>query len=136
MSKGHYRTGYSFSRKRGKRKSATSSWKRKLAANMRIHKTKPERVLWSRLKNGQLGARFTSQKIILGFIADFYCAAAKLVIEVDGPCHSARRAYDAQRDMIMKVKRGITTMRFSDKEVYNNLPAVVALISERLRKLV
>jgi very-short-patch-repair endonuclease len=132
MPKKYDRAGYRFGRKRGKG-SARSKWKKELATRMRIHKTKPERVLWARLKNGQLGTRFTSQKVILGYIADFWCPSAKLVVEVDGPCHLTRKAYDAHRDMVMKLRKGITTLRFTDQEVYNNLNAVVALILAKLK---
>lgn len=131
MPKRHYRAGYRFGLKRNGRY-RTKSWKRKLASRMRLHKTKPERVLWARLKGRQLGKNFYAQKIILGYIADFWCPAAKLVVEVDGPCHLSRKAYDAHRDMVMKSRRGILTMRFTDQEVYNNLPAVVAMIAAKL----
>lgn len=96
-------------------------------------KTWPERLLWAKLKDGKVGVNFYAQRIMLGYIADFYCPKARLVVEVDGRCHESRRAYDAHRDLAMKLV-GILTMRFTATEVMNNLPAVVALITDKARR--
>jgi len=95
--------------------------------------TFPEKLLWARLRDNKLGVRFHKQKIILGYIADFWCPRAGLVVEVDGPCHDERIAYDAKRDAVMRA-RGIETVRFSAAAVNNNLAAVVALIADKMRK--
>jgi very-short-patch-repair endonuclease len=107
-------------------------WKKIRAREMAKNMTRPERILWSHLRNRKLDARFYKQRPLLGYIADFWCPSANLVVEVDGPCHLTRKAYDAYRDMVFKSRRGITTMRFTDQEIYNNLPAVVALIVNRI----
>ncbi len=93
----------------------------------------PERILWHRLKDKKLGVRFYSQSLVYGYVADMYCSAAKLVVEVDGPTHLARRAYDAKRDMVL-LQKGILTMRFTAQEVQNNTAAVVALIADKMKK--
>ena len=93
----------------------------------------PERILWSRLKDKQMGVRFYSQQLVCGYVADFYCPKAMLVVEVDGSCHATRRAYDAHRDLVMKLK-GILTMRFTAAEVIRNCSAVVALIADKVRR--
>lgn len=80
-----------------------------------------------------MGVRFYKQAILLGFIADFWCPRAGLVVEVDGPCHLARRAYDRRRDALLSFK-GIETMRVSAAAVNNNLAAVVALVKGRVEK--
>ena len=49
--------------------------------------TPSEAALWERLKAKQLGVGFLFQERVLGYIADFYCPAGKLVVEVDGPIH-------------------------------------------------
>lgn len=113
--------------------SKASPWKRRLASRMSRHKSWPEKLLWSRLKDGKVGVNFYAQRIMLGYIADFYCPKARLVVEVDGRCHAARRAYDAHRDLVLKLK-GILTMRFTAAEVMNNLPAVVAIITDKARR--
>ena len=95
--------------------------------------TIPERLLWDRLKDRKLGVRFYKQSPMFGYVADFYCAEALLVVEVDGYFHSKQRAYDRNRDAVLW-KKGILTMRFTDKEVENNLAAVVALVADKAVK--
>jgi very-short-patch-repair endonuclease len=85
---------------------------RKLRRNM----TPPEVVLWSILRRKQLGARFLRQRIICGFIADFYCPAAGLVIEVDGKCHNVRKDKDQVRDRVME-RKGLRVARFPAADV-------------------
>jgi adenine-specific DNA-methyltransferase len=65
----------------------------------------PERILWKILRNGQLGAKFRRQHPIGPYIADFYCAQAKLVIEIDSDTgHGTEEAenHDARRDAYME----------------------------------
>lgn len=108
-------------------------WKRKLAASMSRRKTAAEKALWSELNDKQLGVNFHSQKVILGYIVDFWCPKAALVVEVDGSSHNRRKKYDAHRDAVMR-KKSISVMRFTNEEVYNNLAAVVVLIRDRVQK--
>lgn len=107
-------------------------WKRRVAAKMSRNKTWPEKVLWKRLKDKQLGVRIYAQSIIFGYIVDFWCPCG-IVIEVDGKCHSSRKGYDKLRDTRLG-KRGIKTMRFAAQEVINNCPAVVAIISREINR--
>lgn len=101
-------------------------WKAESARFMRKNPTYAERILWKHLKGRQrLGRRFGRQRLMLGFIADFYCPSLKLVIEVDGPLHDAKK--DAKRDKIL-LHEGIVTMRFSSELVFENLPLVLASI--------
>ena len=100
---------------------------------MARNQTFPESLLWSRLRDNKLGVGFHKQKIILGYIADFWCPRAGLVVEVDGPCHNDQKVYDAFRDSVL-ANRGIVTVRFDAQSVNNNLPAVVALIADKVKK--
>ena len=86
--------------------------------------------MWSKLRDIRGWAK---QKIILGYIADFFHSKAGLVVEVDGPHHSKQKAYDVHRDDVLE-KRGIETMRFDVVTIENSLPAVVAIIEDRMRK--
>jgi very-short-patch-repair endonuclease len=97
----------------------------------------PEKKLWAKLRNKQLGVTFYTQKPILGYIADFWCPKAMLVVETDGKQHLKKKAveWDKTRDEAMAAK-GIKTMRFTASEVFNNLPAVVALIEHEVSKRV
>ncbi|WP_293992401.1 DUF559 domain-containing protein [Sphingomonas sp.] len=59
----------------------------------------PEVLLWQRLKGSPQGVAFRKQHPIGGYRADFYCASAELVIEVDGMAHDMgnRPERDAER---------------------------------------
>ena len=86
--------------------------------------TAAESILWERLRAGKLRhIHFRRQQIIDGYIADFYCHAAGLVVEVDGPSHSASVEYDEQRDRAM-TERGLLVIRVTNEEVFGD-PAVV-----------
>ena len=64
------------------------------------------------------------------YIADFLLSTrhGKLVIEIDGPRHEQNREYDQARDAWMKSQRSCCILRFSNKEVFNNLPHVLSAI--------
>jgi len=70
------------------------------AKALRQNLTKAEKALWDILRKKQmLGLRFKQQHPISIFIADFYCHAIKLVIEVDGNIHNTEenKNYDKAR---------------------------------------
>jgi very-short-patch-repair endonuclease len=74
-----------------------------LARQMRQNPTPAEKLLWQALRRKQLeGFRFRQQHIINRFIVDFYCADAKLVIEVDGASHEGEYDYDAARTELLE----------------------------------
>src|SRR5260370_38862999 len=79
--------------------------------------TPEERVLWQRLRPNQLNSvHFRRQQVIDGFIADFYCHAAGLVVEVDGPVHQEQKDRDAGRDEIFR-QSNIQTLSFTNADV-------------------
>lgn len=82
------------------------------ARSMAARPTPSEAALWERLKAGRLGVGFLFQELVLGHIADFYCPAAKLVVEVDGPIHSSpdQRARDSIKDRALRW-RGLHVLR-------------------------
>ena len=102
-----------------------------LASNMRRTMTLSETILWSRLRRSALGYKFRRQQVIDGFIADFYCSSARLVIELDGKMHD--KLYDKERDEILSV-RGLKVLRFENSEVESNVGAVVSRIKDYLPK--
>lgn len=108
-------------------------WKYRKAKQMAKNQTRTEKNLWDKLKNKQLGVWIYKQKIILGYIVDFWCPSAGLAIEVDGTSHRKRKAYDKNRDNVLK-KKGIVTMRFSNKEVNKNSAAVATLIKTKIKQ--
>lgn len=92
--------------------------------------TFPEQLLWSRLKSDQiLGARFRRQHPLGPYIADFFCPAVGLVIEVDGITHRTADAaeHDRRRDEWMR-SQGLEILRVTNDEVLQSLDDVVRLI--------
>ena len=95
--------------------------------------TKEERHLWyDCLKNAPMN--FKRQKVIGSYIVDFYCAAAKLAIELDGSQHydDEGKAKDAVRDAFLE-SRGITVLRYCDLDVNRNFEGVCEDIMRHLR---
>ena len=91
--------------------------------------TPAERRLWNRLRANRLGGwHFRRQQIISGFIVDFYCHKAKLVIEVDGPIHTKKAAEDAEREKVLSA-HNLKILRFTNQEVMNNLNYVLQQIT-------
>ncbi len=101
------------------------------AKQMRSEMTSAEQRLWQHIRAGQLGGyRFRRQQIIEGFIADFYCHSAALVIEVDGLTHEEQA--DREREKVFE-GRGIRTLRFQNGEVFEEIEHVLAKIQDALK---
>jgi len=106
---------------------------REAARHLRKHMTPAERALWQRLRRNQLdGWHFRRQHPVGSFIVDFFCAKAKLVVEVDGGIHQQQRAYDAERTRLLEGVKGYRVIRFSNDEVLNDIESVLARIREAL----
>ncbi len=56
------------------------------------------RSVWEELRANKLGVHFRRQQVIQGFIVDFYCHKAALVLEVDGDIHDLQKEDDARRE--------------------------------------
>jgi very-short-patch-repair endonuclease len=96
--------------------------------------TDAETLLWSKIRGKQLkGQQFYRQKIIGEYIVDFYCPKSRLVIEVDGGQHYSAEGKegDGVRDHYM-ARAGMAVLRFSDREVFNNLETVLEGIWRQL----
>jgi very-short-patch-repair endonuclease len=100
---------------------------RSLAREMRSEPTPAEGVWWQRLRRDRLGARFRRQMVIGRYIVDFFCAPARLVLEVDGDVHEGRRDLDEQRDRALQ-SLGLRVLRFTNDEVLADAERVVARI--------
>ena len=97
---------------------------------LRREPTAAEERLWSVLRREQVnGLRFRRQKRFGAFIADFYCPAVRLVVEVDGTVHDApdRQAYDRDRDAALS-DMGLHILRVTNDEVFTDLWSVVGRI--------
>ena len=103
--------------------------KRKL---LRSHLSKAEILLWLQLKNKKIGGhKFRRQYSFGRYVVDFYCPILKLAIEVDGGYHLAYETtrYDKIRQRHIE-SYGVKFLRFTDTDIFQNLPEVLKLISE------
>ncbi len=104
------------------------------AKELRKEATKQENRLWYDFLRGY-PVRFQRQKTIDSFIADFYCRAARLVIEVDGSQHYDEQglAYDKERSAIF-AEYGVKVIRFSNMEIEKNFQEVCNAIERETKK--
>ena len=110
----------------------------KLAKELRKTETLAEKILWSHLsKNQIMGLQFRRQHPIDRFIADFYCAKIKLVIEADGSIHELpeNKDYDIGRSEILN-DFGITVIRFNNAQIISDIDGVVKEIKEAANNLI
>ena len=102
------------------------------ARSLRTEAPFPERLLWSRLRAGRLsGFRFRRQHVVGPFIVEFYCASAKLVIELDGRSHEDRGRYDTRRTRYLE-SQGMRVVRFGNDEVIRNMDDVLWRIASEV----
>lgn len=102
---------------------------------LRNNMTDAERLLWSKIRRKQLlHLQFYRQKPLGNYIVDFYCPAAKLIIEVDGSQHfqAEQLEYDRMRDDFL-TGLGFKILRFSNLEVLRNIEGVIEVIEKSVR---
>ena len=105
------------------------------ARNLRKNMTKEERHLWYDFLR-DYPVRFRRQEIVDQYIVDFYCASAKLVIELDGSQHYEPETmkYDEERTKVLE-KYGLYVVRIPNNEVNRNFNGVCeyidAIVKER-----
>jgi len=113
----------------------TPAQKVALAAKLRRTATPMERHAWSLLRDRRiLGLKFRRQHVVRGFIVDFYCAAERLVLELEGDVHDGpdQRAYDAARADVLKAA-GFRVVRVRNVQVTQ---AALAAVLRRVLTLV
>jgi adenine-specific DNA-methyltransferase len=92
---------------------------------MRCEPSAAEKLLWSHLRGDRFfGVRFRRQFRIDYYIVDFYSAAAKLAVEVDGDSHADREVYDQKRTRLLNT-HGIRVVRFVNDDVLGNINGVL-----------
>ena len=114
--------------------SATPYSHLELRRKLRKEMTPPEQKLWDVLRGKKLEFKFRRQHPIGRYIADFYSRDAHLVVEIDGATHFEPEAieYDRQRDSFMR-SLGLDVLRFTTKEIYENLEGVCLAIESQCR---
>ena len=98
------------------------------ARELRKNRTRAEIVFWNEiLKNKQIvGYKFTQQKPLGDFIADFYCAKLLLIIEIDGEIHNKMKNKDNERSEILFYKYGIKVIRYKNDDILNNVDKIIS----------
>jgi very-short-patch-repair endonuclease len=92
--------------------------------------TTPERIVWSKIRNGQLGGlKFRRQRPLGPNILDFFCADANLCTEIDGEQHAHQREHDHRRDDYLR-EHGVETLRFTVTDVTKHLDGVLTRIRD------
>ena len=101
------------------------------ARQLRRDSTEVEKLLWQRLRNAQMGAKFRRQEPILGFTVDFVAHDHRLVIELGGGQHAEQAQYDERRTRMLE-QAGFRVLRFWNNELNENLEGVLETIKARL----
>ncbi len=95
---------------------------------LRSNQTNAEKLLWQKLRKRQLGVRFQRQYIFDNkYIVDFYCAALKLVIEIDGGQHCDNRKDKFRNQEI--INRGYKLLRFWNNDILENIEGCLSQIT-------
>ncbi|HLP50220.1 MAG TPA: endonuclease domain-containing protein [Chitinophagales bacterium] len=115
----------------------------RLCRELRKNETAQEKRLWGELKNRNFfGVKFRRQHpftYLSGvgkssfFVADFYCAEKKLLIELDGRIHDFQKDYDTHRDAIL-LSLGLTTIRLANDEIDKDVETALNKIAVAISK--
>jgi very-short-patch-repair endonuclease len=103
-------------------------YKRKLKDLARRNRSDPspaEKKIWYEVLSRKQfkGYKFTRQKPLGGYIADFYCSKLQLVIEIDGDSHAENERYDKTRTEVLS-QLGLRVLRYTNRDVCNNIEGV------------
>ena len=103
------------------------------ARQLRREMTPHERKLWY-LFLRKYPVKIFKQRIIGRFIVDFYCASARVVIELDGSQHYEPQgvAYDAERSQFLAAL-GLEVLRFSNRDIDREFYGVCAQIDRTIQ---
>ena len=105
-----------------------------MAKRLRSEMTKEERHLWYDFLRSY-PVRFSRQKVLGKYIADFYSAEAKIVIELDGSQHyeDANMKHDAERTAFIE-GYGLSVIRIPNNEISKNFRGVCEYIDARVKQ--
>ncbi|MEZ5953231.1 MAG: endonuclease domain-containing protein [Hyphomonas sp.] len=106
----------------------------KRARGLRRDSSFPERLLWSKLRNRQLGGwKFRRQHPVGPYFADFACLEVKLIVELDGDSHGtdSQRAHDNIRTAFLQ-EEGWDIIRFWNIHLLENIDGILDTILESL----
>jgi len=105
------------------------------ARRLRRDQMDAEGLFWSQVRNRKLGGyKFKRQATIGPYIADFYCAEKKLVIELDGDQHADNVAYDVRRTDYF-ASQGITVIRYWNHEIFGETDFLFDALLHRIESM-
>lgn len=113
---------------------------KEVSRKLRKNQTPSEKIVWGYLRNRKFhNKKFLRQPPIKlnidekahFFIADFYCAEEKIIVEIDGNIHDNRKEYAQLRDLLISLKE-IKVLRFSNNEVDSNIDNVLNTIFKNM----
>jgi very-short-patch-repair endonuclease len=116
-------------RKTANKKITRIRFLRSKSKTFRNRPTHSEQYLWDFLRGGQLGVTFYRQKVVHGYVLDFWCPEKQLAVELDGSSHRNRREKDEQRDQILR-SHGIRVVHFPASGVYYNMDTLLEAIRD------
>ena len=103
------------------------------ARRLRRVSTEAENKFWEAIRNRKVAGkkflrqypiRFMSDEEYRFFVADFYCAESKLVVELDGKIHERQQERDRERTELIN-GRGITVVRYKNEEIFDDISGVI-----------
>ena len=95
------------------------------ARRMRKEPAPAERLMWRLLRNRRLaGFRFRRQHVIGRYIADYYCAVARLVVELDGDTHVGNEEADMRREGYLR-EQGLRVIRFWNAQLFEDSESIL-----------
>ena len=97
------------------------------ARKLRRTMSPPEVLLWRRLRGSPEGVKFRRQHPVAPYVVDFYCRAARLVIEVDGAIHNdhARAAADVMREAYLAAQ-GLRGIRVPAADILRDVDGIAS----------
>jgi very-short-patch-repair endonuclease len=103
------------------------------ARENRGNPTPAESLIWNKvLRHRQFHAyKFLRQKPLGPYIADFYCAELRLVIEIDGDSHAEQVKYDEERSDYLR-RLGLNVIRYANRDVLQNIEGVFMDLQSRV----
>ena len=96
---------------------------------LRRDSTIPERLLWGRLRDHRCaGLKFRRQQPVEPYVVDFFCAEARVVVELDGRSHEGQEDPDEERHRYLE-EHGLKVLRFTNDRLSRDLVGVVKEIA-------
>ena len=104
--------------------------------SLRKNMTYCEKIVWSNLRERQLGYRFLRQYSVDHFVIDFYCPELKLAVELDGASHNnpEQIEYDIKRQKYLE-EFNIKFVRIKDEDLFGNTNQAFMKIENTIKLL-